>query len=161
MQIRFADPSDAATIHRFIVELATYEREPDAVEIDPRALAEQLASEPPPFECLLIEIGGVAVGFALFFHNYSTWRGTRGLYLEDLYVQPSHRGTGAGRALMARLAQLARERGCARLEWAVLDWNTPAIAFYESLGAAPQPDWTLFRLSGGALEALAEDRRRS
>lgn len=157
MQIRFAEPSDAATLHRFIVELATYEREPDAVEVDEATLEAQMLQEAPPFECLIVEIDGQPVGFALFFHTYSTWRGARGLYLEDLYVSPSHRGRGAGLALMRRLAQLALQRGCARFEWAVLDWNAPAIAFYESLGARAQSEWSTFRMAGGALEALAHD----
>lgn len=160
MQIRSATPDDAATIHRFIVELATYEREPDAVEIDVAGLRAQLQQDPGPFEGLLVEIDGEAVGMALFFHNYSTWRGTQGLYLEDLYVQPSHRGTGAGLALMRRLAQLAIARGCARFEWAVLDWNASAIAFYEALGAEAQTEWLTFRLSDAPLIALAEGRGR-
>ncbi len=154
MTIRFATPDDAGTIHRFICELAEYEREPDAVEVTPDTLRAQLARDEPPFECLIAQDGADAVGFALFFHNYSTWRGRRGLYLEDLYVTPAARGHGHGRALLARLGELARERGCARMEWSVLDWNAPAIGFYETLGAVPLDEWTVWRLTGEALAAL-------
>jgi len=146
MQIRFATPADAETIHRFVCELAAYEREPDAVEATPASLRAQLGSERPPFECLICEDAGAAVGFALFFHNYSTWRGRRGLYLEDLYVTPAARGRGYGRSLLSRLMELARERGCARMEWSVLDWNAPAIGFYETLGARPLDGWSTWRL---------------
>nr|WP_276600883.1 GNAT family N-acetyltransferase [Nannocystis sp. ILAH1] len=156
-RLRAAGPADAADIHRLIVDLATYEREPDAVEVTVDTLRDQLASERPPFECLLAEDGGGAVvGFALYFHNYSTWRGRPGLYLEDLFVDPSARGRGIGKQLLVRLAQLAVERGCARMDWAVLDWNAPAIAFYESLGARAVADWTIFRLTGPALLNLSE-----
>ncbi len=157
IQIRFATPDDAGTIHRFVCELAAYEREPDAVEVDPPTLAAQLAADPPPFECLLAEHGPERrpVGFALFFHSYSTWRGRRGLYLEDLYVPPALRGRGIGKALLARLAALAVERGCARMEWSVLDWNTPAHGFYRSIGAHPMDGWTVWRLTGAPLAALA------
>ncbi len=152
--VRAALPDDAATLHRFVVELATYEREPDAVEATPASIRAQLEAAPPPFECLVAEQDGAAVGFALFFHNYSTWRGRRGLYLEDLYVTPSARGVGVGRALLARLGELARARDCARMEWSVLNWNAPAIRFYESLGARPLDGWTTWRLTDEALEAL-------
>ncbi|MFN3201108.1 MAG: GNAT family N-acetyltransferase [Bradymonadia bacterium] len=152
--IRFATPDDAQTIHRFVCELAVYEKEPDAVEVTPEILREQLNSDRPPFECLIAEDGDEPVGMALFFHNYSTWRGKRGLYLEDLYVTPSARGRGFGLALLKALARIARERDCARMEWSVLDWNTPAIEFYEALGAKPMSEWTTFRLTGEALEKL-------
>lgn len=157
IRIRFATPDDAETIHRFVCELAAYEREPDAVEVDPPTLAAQLAAERPPFECLLAEQGPERrpVGFALFFHNYSTWRGRRGLYLEDLYVPPALRGRGIGKALLVRLAAIAVERGCARMEWSVLDWNTPAHGFYRSIGAHPMDAWTVWRLTGAPLAALA------
>ena len=154
LSIRFAGPTDAATIHRFIVGLAVYEKEPDAVEVTPRELAEQMDEERPPFECLLAEEDGEAVGFALFFHNYSTWRGRRGIYLEDLFVPPEHRGFGVGKTLLTALAQIAVERDCARMEWAVLDWNEPAIGFYEKLGATGMDEWTTFRLTGDALARL-------
>jgi GNAT superfamily N-acetyltransferase len=152
---RFAVPEDAETIHRFIVELATYEREPDAVHCTPDDLRRQLASERPPFECLLAEVDGEACGFALFFSSYSTWRGRAGIYLEDLYVPPALRGRGVGKRLLAELAALAVARGCARLEWAVLDWNEPAIGLYRQLGATPQNEWTTYRLTDGPLERLA------
>jgi len=155
-RLRAAGPDDAATIHGLIVDLATYEREPDAVVVTIDQLREQLAAARPPFECLLAEDDdGAAVGFALYFHNYSTWRGRPGLYLEDLFVAPSHRGRGLGKQLLVRLAQIAVERGCARMEWAVLDWNTPAIAFYERLGARAMAEWTTFRLTDAALRGLA------
>ncbi len=152
--LRFAEPRDAATILRFVRELAEYEREPDAVEATEETLAHQLAEAPPPFECLIAEADGAPVGMALFFHSYSTWRARRGIWLEDLYVTPSARGQGHGAALLRALARLAVERGCARLEWSVLDWNEPAIAFYRALGASPMSEWTTMRLDGEALRAL-------
>src|SRR5262249_25572811 len=128
--IRFATPADAETIHRFIRGLAEYERMPDAVEVTPAILRAQMTSERPPFECLIAVVDREPVGFALFFQSYSTWRGRPGIFLEDLFVEPLRRGQGVGAALLRRVAALAVERGCARLEWAVLDWNTPAIGFY-------------------------------
>jgi GNAT superfamily N-acetyltransferase len=154
LRIRTARPEDAATIHAFICGLAEYEREPDAVEVTPAELADQLAQPRPPFECLLAEKNGGPVGFALFFMNYSTWRGRLGLYLEDLFVPPELRGDGIGSALLKRLAELTVERGGARLEWSVLDWNEPAIRFYESLGAIALDEWTTWRLTGNALRTL-------
>lgn len=155
LEITPATPADAALIHRFICELAEYEREPDAVEVTAAELAAQMAEPRPPFECVLASLDGEPAGFALFFHNYSTWRGRRGLYLEDLYVTPAQRGRGVGKALLDHLAQLAVARGCARFEWSVLDWNTPAIDFYRSLGAVPMDGWTVWRLDGAALAARA------
>jgi GNAT superfamily N-acetyltransferase len=155
LAIRAAQAADAAVIHRFIVDLATYEREPDAVEVTVERLRAQMESTRPPFECLLAEDDGVPIGFALYFHNYSTWRGHAGIYLEDLFVTPSARGRGAGKLLLRKLTALAVERGCARVEWAVLDWNQPAIDFYRSLGAVPMNEWTVFRLTGEALAELA------
>lgn len=156
--IRLATAADAATIHGFIVALAVYEREPDVVEVTPAVLAVQLASERPPFECLLAEVDGTAVGCALFFQTYSTWRGRTGLHLEDIFVNDRHRRRGIGRALVRRIAGLAVERGCARLEWAVLDWNAPAIEFYRRLGGVPLDEWTTWRLPDAALAALARAR---
>ncbi len=153
--LRPARPEDAELLHALIVALAIYEREPDAVEATPADLRAQLSQERPPFEALIAELDAEPVGFALFFHNYSTWRGRPGLYLEDLFVRPEGRGRGVGRALLRRLAQIALERGCARMEWWVLDWNTPAIGFYEKLGARAMGEWTTFRLTGEALAALA------
>jgi GNAT superfamily N-acetyltransferase len=166
--IRFAGPGDAALVHALIVALAAYEREPGAVEATPESLRAQLAAPRPPFEALLAEEGegavavagakpakpAEAVGLALFFHNYSTWRGRPGLYIEDLFVPPEWRGRGVGRALLARLARIAIERGCARMEWAVLDWNRLAIDFYVGLGARPLGEWRLMRLDGEALTRL-------
>lgn len=153
--VRLATPDDAAVLHRLIVALATYEREPDAVVVEPETLRAQLASDDPPFECLVADTEQGVVAFALFFHNYSTWRGRRGLYLEDLFVVPEHRGRGIGRRLLVELARIAVARGCARMEWSVLDWNAPAIGFYRTLGAVPQDGWTTYRLTGEPLERLA------
>src|SRR5690606_29156708 len=153
--IRFARPEDAPTLFRFIRALADYEREPDAVKTTAEVLAEQMASAAPPFECLLAEEAGRAVGFALFFPNYSTWLGKPGIHIEDLFVVPEARGRGHGKALLCAVAALAVERGCGRLEWAVLDWNEPAIRFYDSLGAKPLSEWTTFRLTGAELDRVA------
>jgi GNAT superfamily N-acetyltransferase len=147
MQIRFAEPSDAATILEFIHALAAYEKMPDAVEVGEATLAEQLASNPSPFECLLAEDEGRAVGFALFFHTYSTWRGRRGIWLEDLYVLPERRRHRIGKQLVERLIEIAKERGCARVEWSVLDWNIPAIDFYRTFGAELLETWRICRMS--------------
>lgn len=153
--IRPARPADATELHRLIVALATYEREPDAVELTPERLREQLAAERPPFECLLAELDDRVVGFALHFANYSTWRGRPGLYLEDLFVEPAHRARGIGHRLLVELARLAVARGCGRMDWMVLDWNTPAIDFYRRIGARPVDGWVAHRLTGDALLALA------
>ena len=153
--IRAATVADAATILRLIRELAAYEREPDAVELTLPVLQAQLGAERPPFECVIAELDHEPVGFALFFPNYSTWRGCVGLHLEDLYVMPAARGCGLGKALLAHLAKLAVARGYARLEWSVLDWNTPAVEFYRGLGAEPLSEWTGYRLTGATLAQLA------
>jgi GNAT superfamily N-acetyltransferase len=155
--IRAAKPDDAAAIHELVVALATYEREPDAVRATPESLRAQLAAERPPFECLLAEEDGRPVGFALFFPTFSTWEGRPGLYLEDLFVREEARGSGVGRALLAALARLAVERGYGRLELAALDWNTPAVGFYERLGGKAMDDWTVFRFAGESLERLASE----
>lgn len=155
VEIRFATANDAGTILAFIRGLAEYEREPSAVQVDEKTLCAQLSSERPPFECLLAERGGAAVGFALFFHTYSTWKGKRGIWLEDLFVLPDERRFGVGRALLQRVAALAVERDCARFEWSVLDWNKPAIDFYQSLGARLLDEWTICRVEGTALQALS------
>lgn len=156
--LRRATPDDASTIHELIRALAAYEREPDAVRATPESLAAQMRSERPPFECLLAERtdrgAARAVGFALFFATFSTWRGRPGLWLEDLFVREEERGRGAGGALLRALGALAVERGCGRLEFSVLDWNEPAIGFYRSLGAAPMDAWTTFRFEGESLERL-------
>ncbi len=157
--LRRATAADAEIIHGFIVELAIYEREPEAVETTVERLRAQLEHARPPFECVLAEDASGALGFALFFHNYSTWRGAAGLYLEDLFVPERHRQRGVGKALLRHLARLAVERGCARMEWSVLDWNRLAIDFYEALGARPMGEWTTFRLTGEALAALGDSPR--
>jgi GNAT superfamily N-acetyltransferase len=155
LEIRVATADDAATLLRFIQELAEYEREPNAVKTTAETLRAQLSSEKPPFECLVAEENGEPVGFALFFQSYSTWRGQPGIYLEDLYVPERLRRRGIGRALLRAVARAAVERKAGRLEWAVLDWNQPAIDFYRSLGAVPMKEWTVFRLSDETLANLA------
>jgi GNAT superfamily N-acetyltransferase len=156
LQIRAATIADAACILGFIRALAEYEREPQAVEVDEATLARQLDERPPPFECLIAELAGRPVAFALFFHTYSTWRGKRGIWLEDLFVLPEARRAGIGAALLARIAALALERNCARFEWSVLDWNTPAIDFYRSVGAQVLEPWRICRLTGEALVQLGD-----
>jgi GNAT superfamily N-acetyltransferase len=153
--IRPATPADVATILSFVRDLATFEREPDAVDATEPMLAAALFGDVPAAEAVIAEAAGEAVGFALFFHNFSTWTGRRGLYLEDLYVTPAARGQGVGKALLRHLAALAVVRDCARFEWSVLDWNADAIAFYRSVGAVGMDGWTVQRLSGDALARLA------
>ena len=157
--LRFAGREDVPLILAFIRELAEYEREPDAVLADEATLADSLFGARPGAEVVLAEVDGQPAGFALFFHNFSTWLGRRGLYLEDLFVRPAYRGRGVGQVLMAYLATLALERGCGRFEWSVLDWNAPAIGFYRRIGAVGMDEWTVQRLTGDALHALA--RRHS
>ncbi|MFB0901887.1 MAG: GNAT family N-acetyltransferase [Acidimicrobiales bacterium] len=159
--IRAATSDDAEAIHGFIYELAVYEKEPDAVEATPASIREQMESERPPFECVIGQVDGVAVGMALFFQSYSTWKGVPGIYLEDLYVQPDHRGGGYGGALLAELASIAVERGFARVDWQVLDWNTPSIEFYENVDAEIKRDWLPCRLAGDALTAMAARSQRA
>ena len=153
--LRSATPEDLALILGFIRDLATYEKLLDQVVADAASLTTALFGEHPQAEVVIAEHDGAAAGFALYFHNFSTFRGRRGLYLEDLFVRPEHRGAGIGKALLAHLARLAIERGCARFEWAVLDWNAPAIGFYQSLGARLLDDWRVCRLDGEALTQLA------
>ena len=154
VRIRPARPDDATTIHRFVCALAEYEREPHAVQATPEVFRAQLEQDPAPFGCLIAEVDGQAAGFALYFPTYSTWRGRSGIYLEDLYVDPAYRRRGIARSLVARLARLVVERRWGRLEWSVLDWNEPAIAFYRALGASAQPEWGLYRMSEEALLRL-------
>ena len=146
LSIRFATPHDAETILHFIRALAEYEHEPNAVAVSAAELREQMGSDDPPFECLLAEYGGEAAGFALFFRNYSTWTGRPGLYLEDLFVSQEHRGQGVGGALMRQLKLIAAERGWARIDWSVLDWNTNAQSFYREHGGYPMDKWTGWRI---------------
>ena len=153
--IRPAAPADAGLILAFIRDLATYEREPDAVVATEADLLRDGFGPSPAFQVLLAERDGEAIGFAFYFFTYSTWRGRQCLYLEDIFVRPAHRGSGAGLALMRARAQKAIERGCARFVWQVLDWNEPAIAFYEKLGATIQREWLTVRMEGEALARLA------
>lgn len=153
--IRDATPADADLIFDFVCQLADYERLRHEVRATPEGLAERLFGPRPYAEVLIAEREGEAAGFALFFHNFSTFEGRPGIYLEDLFVRPDMRGAGIGKALLRHLAQLALERDCARLEWWVLDWNEPSIAFYRSLGAWPMDEWTVQRVDGEALRALA------
>jgi len=153
--IRAAERADTATILRFVRELAAFEREPDAVVATEPMLEAALFGERPAAEAVIAERDGQAVGFALFFANFSTWTGRQGLYLEDLYVTPSARGGGVGKALLVHLAGTARDRGWGRFEWSVLDWNTPAVEFYRAMGARAMDEWTVQRVSGEALARLA------
>lgn len=155
MTVRAARPDDVGEILALIRELAEYERALDEVHATEEQLTRHLFGAAPAVFCHVAEADGRVVGIALWFLTYSTWTGVHGIHLEDLYVRPAARGTGLGRALLARLAQVCTERGYARLEWAVLDWNAPAIGFYESLAARPQDDWTTYRLTGAALAALS------
>ena len=159
IDLRAAQRADVPLILGFVRELADYERLADAVVADAALLETALFGPRPDAEVVIAEVDGEAAGFALFFHNFSTFLGRRGLYLEDLYVRPAHRGLGVGRCLMAHLAALAVERGCGRFEWSVLDWNAPAIGFYRAIGAIGQDGWTVQRLDGEALRALAADAR--
>ena len=155
--IRAAVPSDLPTIVGLIRALAEYEHLAHEVVLDADELADHLFGPRPYAEVLIAEgDDGVAVGFALFFHNFSTFLGRPGIHLEDLFVVPEHRGRGYGIALFRTLGRVARERGCGRIEWNVLDWNEPSIAFYRSLGAQPMTEWHLYRLTGDAMDALAD-----
>ena len=153
--IRNALPADVPTILALVQALAVYEREPDAVKASAGDFHAALFGDRPVAEAVLAEVDGAVVGMALFFTNFSTWEGRGGLYLEDLFVQPEARGLGIGKALLAHLAGIAVARGYARFEWSVLDWNAPAIGFYEALGARMQDEWTKMRVDGEALTALA------
>jgi GNAT superfamily N-acetyltransferase len=156
IRTRPASPGDVPLIVSLIRELAEYERSPQEAVATHDLIHQALFGQPAACEALIGEIDGRGEGFALFFHNFSTWTGRRGLYLEDLFVRPAARGQGLGAALLRRVAQIAVERGCPRLDWAVLDWNTPAIRFYERLGAKAMGEWTIFRLAGPALRNLAD-----
>jgi GNAT superfamily N-acetyltransferase len=155
LEIRTTTEADVPIILSLIRELAEYEREPDAVVATEGGLREVLFGANRSAEVLLALENGDAVGFAVYFYNFSTWLGRPGLYLEDLFVRPNVRGKGYGRALLERLAQIAQERGCGRMEWAVLDWNDPAIQFYRKLGAEPMNEWTVFRLTQEGIAKLA------
>ncbi len=153
--IRLARPDDVAVVLELIHELAVYEREPDAVLATEGDLHDALFGDDPAASCHVAEHQGEVVGFALWYRTFSTWQGKPGLWLEDLYVRPEARGTGLGRSLLVELARTAVARGWTRFEWWVLDWNTPAQGFYRSLGARPEDEWTVWRVDGEALAALA------
>jgi len=155
LNIHPATPADVPQILTFIRELALYEREPDAVLATESDLLRDGFGPTPRFTCVMADFDAETVGFALYFTSYSTWLGHHGIRLEDLYVTPSHRGKGIGKALLAHLARIAVDQGCPRLEWDVLTWNTPAIAVYEAIGANTQTEWRIMRLSGDALTNLA------
>lgn len=153
--VRPAVIDDVPVLLELVRELAVYEREPDAVEATAAMLADALFGDSPVASCHVAEVDGDVVGFALWYVTFSTWTGRPGLWLEDLFVRPTARGTGLGKALLQQLARVCVARGWTRFEWWVLDWNAPAIGFYRSLGAEPQDDWTTFRVDGAALERLA------
>ncbi|HYG07788.1 MAG TPA: GNAT family N-acetyltransferase [Stenotrophomonas sp.] len=164
LRIRAATADDAPLLHELVTALAVYEREPDAVKASVEDLRASLFGPGATAHALICERAddghaGEAIGFAVYFFNYSTWLGRNGLYLEDLFVRPEHRGRGAGLALLRHLAGVAVERGCGRFEWAVLDWNQPAIDFYRAAGARPMDEWTVYRMDGQALRDFAAGGR--
>jgi GNAT superfamily N-acetyltransferase len=162
LNIRPATSADVPQILTFIRDLARYEREPDAVFATEADLLRDGFGPAPRFHCLIAELKSgchyTPVGFALYFHNYSTWRGHHGIHIEDLFVQPEHRGKGIGKALLARVAAIAHDEGCSRLQWDVLEWNTPAIGFYQQLGAQMLTDWRTMRVTGETIQALAQTK---
>jgi len=160
-EIRPACAADVPIILQLIRDLATYERAPSEVTATEEQLVDVLFGEKPAAEVLLAFENETPAGFAVFFHNFSTWLGRPGLYLEDLFVKPEKRGKGYGRALLVDLAKIAYERGCGRMEWAVLDWNDPAIKFYHVLGAKPMDEWTVFRLTRDGIARLAQSESTS
>ena len=155
ISIRPASAADAALILHFIRELAIYEKAEDQVEATAETLASSLFGPGSPSRALICEQDGEAVGFAVYFFNYSTWQARKGLYLEDLFVLPTARGQGAGKRLLQHLAGIAVQEDCGRFEWSVLDWNQPAIDFYDSIGARPQTEWVRYRMTGAALRDFA------
>jgi GNAT superfamily N-acetyltransferase len=156
ISIRPATSADVSLIIRFIRELAEYEKAPEEAVATEQQLEQALFCDSPRVYSVICEVDGNPAGFALYFYNFSTWLGRHGLFLEDLYVTPDHRGAGAGKALLKHLARLAVQEDCGRFEWNVLDWNQPAIDFYEAFGAQPQSEWIGYRLTGDALSAFAE-----
>lgn len=160
LSIHRGRPEDLAEVAAMIRALAEYERLSHLCTGTDADLAASLWGPVPAAEVLIARVGGASAGFALFFHTFSTFLARRGLWLEDLFVYPSHRGAGIGKALLRSVAAIARERGCGRFEWSVLDWNTPAIRFYESLGATVLPDWRIARVAGAAIDALADGPAR-
>lgn len=159
LRISAATVDEVPTILRLIRALADYEQLSHEVVATEASLQSALFGPPPGAECLIARLDDEAIGFALYFHNFSTFLGRRGLYLEDLFIEPAHRGKGHGKALLRHLAGVAVERGCGRMEWSVLDWNQSAIGFYESAGARLMGDWRICRLTGEALQAFAADSR--
>ena len=157
LHIRPAEPTDVPVVAELIWQLARFEKLEDQVVLTEELLEAGLFGPRPYAEALIAEDDGEPIGFALFFHSFSTFLARPGLYLEDLFVLPTHRGHGVGRALLSHLARLAVERGCGRLEWAVLNWNKDAIRFYERLGAHPNSEWTVYRLDGEALDAVGRE----
>lgn len=155
INIRAARPDDVPQIFQYICDLAEYEKALHEVKCSPASLAESLFCEASIAHALMIETSGKVIGYAIYFFNFSTWLAARGLYLEDLYIDPAHRGKGGGLRLMKTLARRAQEQGCQRFEWSVLDWNRPSIEFYEAIGAVSQDEWLGYRLEGVALELLA------
>ncbi|NUQ81836.1 MAG: GNAT family N-acetyltransferase [Bacteroidetes bacterium] len=155
LTIRKAVPADAPHIVRLIKDLALYEKDPDAAVVTESDILRDAFSDHPVIHTIMADWNGVPVGFALYFYNYSTWQGRKGLYLEDLYVDPPFRKLGIGKGLLIVLARIARKLGCGRVVWQVLDWNTPSIDFYESIGARHMSEWLTYRLEGDAITALA------
>ena len=155
--IREATPQDVTQIRQFIIELAVYEKAEHEVEASTDDLLNTLFGETATAHSLICEKDGKAIGFAVYFFNYSTWQGKNGLYLEDLYISPDYRGLGAGKAVLQHLARIAITNNCGRFEWSVLDWNKPAIEFYESLGAKPKSEWLGYRMDGDALTHFANN----
>ncbi len=156
IKIRIAEIEDAKLILDFIKQLAEYEKLLDEVTANEELIIKYFFNNSKIVECLIAEYNDIPVGFAVFFHNFSTFKGKPGLYLEDLFVNPNMRGKGIGKALLIELAKIAKERDCARFEWSVLDWNQSAIDFYRSLGAVPMSDWTIFRMDETGIEQLAK-----
>lgn len=156
IDIRPATAADAQLIHDFIVELAVYEKAPQAVVTSPAELADTLFGADAKARALVCNVDGQPAGYAVYFYNFSTWLGRNGIWLEDVYITPAFRGRGAGKALLRHVAGIAVKEKCGRFEWSVLNWNTPAIEFYEALGAKPMDEWTIYRLAGDALNKLGE-----
>ncbi len=156
VNVRVATADDAALILRFIRELAIYEKAESSVQTDEDGIRASLFGPHAKAHALICEADGNAIGYAVYFYNYSTWLGRNGIYLEDLYVSPDSRGSGAGKALLQHIARIAVAQNCGRFEWSVLDWNEPAIRFYEAAGARPQSEWTVYRMEGEALRTFAE-----
>ena len=155
LKIRSASPDDAALILNFIIELARYEKAEHHVQATENSILESLFSENASAKALICTLDETPIGYAVYFFNYSTWLGKNGLYLEDLYISPESRNCGAGKFVLQHLARLAVENNCGRFEWCVLDWNEPAIKFYEKIGAEPQKEWIIYRLTGDALKSFA------